>query len=361
MMHRSIRYRLLLLLGAVAVSCASFDEKVTLALDEDIIASARDLQAGPLPLIDGLKKNAKALFVYRDSILIVLNKNVDDAHAIELYDLSDCRTIARLYRFGSGTDGLLSAEAVLNGNRLIVNDSIRSQVVTLNIDSVLRNHRYAPPPLRYGKIGAPKAVPFYDDLLVENPDFFHNKDMRIRQGDSRFIVMKQGESYTANKSYKYYTKHLAVNGQILVDEEKGRVLYGRLYESLLEVYDSDLRLIRSVSGPMNIVPNYRFEGTGGYYRIEFKHPIPYAYLNCCADADYVYLVYAGGYLKKEAAMNSLSHWILKFDWEGNFVQSYRAGMAVLSLSKSVRDADAFYAAVSDENGQVSLVRLAEKE
>lgn len=356
---RSFIHFFLILICLILACCAPSGEKQnTVNIGQEVIASAKILKEEPVTFIDSLK-DVKLCYVYKDSILIVLNKGLDNEHLVDFYNLNTRQLINRLYHLGNGADGLLSAEAIVNRNLLIINDSIMPQVVALNIDSVLNNPKYIVHPIQYSKIGVRKAAPFYDNLLVENPDYFHNKDMRINQGKSRFFIIKPGDNYIMDRSYKYYVKNLSVNGQILVNENKARVIYGRLYESQLDVYNSELQPVNSVIGPVHIVPKYNFKGDEGFYRIVFKLPIPYAYLNCTADNEYIYMVYAGAKIKEGMTVNDLPNWILKFDWDGNYISSYKTNRSIQSLTKSVQDESAFYATILT-NGRPKLIKLSLK-
>lgn len=353
---KSFIHFFLLLTCLVLTCCVPLGkERNTVNIDQEVIDSAKMLMEEPVAFMDSLK-DVKLCYVYKDSILIVLNKGLESEHIVDFYNLNTKQFINGLYHLGSGADGLLSAEAIVNRNMLIINDSIMPQVVALNIDSVLNNPKYIVHPVQYSKIGVRKAVPFYGNLLVENPDYFHNKDMRINQGKSRFFIIKPSDNYVMDRSYKYYVKNLSINGQILVNEDKARIIYGRLYESQLDVYNSELQPISSVVGPVNIVPKYNFKGDEGFYRIVFKFPIPYAYLNCTADNEYVYMVYAGAKVKEGMTVNDLPNWILKFDWDGNYISSYKTNRSILSFTKSIQDESAFYATVLIHS-QPKLVKL----
>ncbi|MGP1436298.1 MAG: BF3164 family lipoprotein [Phocaeicola sp.] len=357
-MKNFIHFCLLLICLALVCCTPSIEKRNVINIGQEVITSAKVLKEEPLAFIDSLK-DAKLCYVYKDSILIVLNKGLDSEHLVDFYNLNSGQSIAKLYHLGNGADGLLSTEAIVNRNLLILNDSIMSQVAALNIDSILNNSKYIVHPIQYSKIGVRKAAPFYDNMLVENPDYFHNKDMRINQGESRFLIMKPGDNYTMDRSYKYYVKNLSINGQILVNEDKARVIYGQLYDSQLEIYNSELQLIRSVVGPVNIAPKYNFKGDEGFYRIIFKFPIPYAYLNCTADNEYIYMVYTGAKVKEGMTVNDLPNWILKFDWDGNYISSYKINRSIQSLTKSVQDESAFYATILT-NGRPELVKLSLK-
>ena len=68
--------------------------------------------------------HASDMFVYHDSILIVLNKPTA-SHVLELYDLRSEEIISKHILFGSGPEEMLNCKADLYDNILQVRDFIR--------------------------------------------------------------------------------------------------------------------------------------------------------------------------------------------------------------------------------------------
>jgi hypothetical protein len=81
-----------------------------------------------------------------------------------------------------------------------------------------------------------------------------------------------------------------------------------------------------------------------------KGYIPYTYLSFCTDKDFFYLTYMGDYLDltKNKNMEDYPLWVFKFDWDGNFIDTYYLGQYVSAISLSA-DGKSFYAtAISSE-------------
>lgn len=339
--------------------CTSDNEKTVpeTHLDKNILTDGQTIRTDTLNFPDTLIY-AKEFLVYQDSILIAVNNKHKDGYFIEFYKLPDIRPITRLYRLGDGPDEMLSAKTDLNGNKLIVNDYIKSQVAVVNIDSILSSSTYSVSPARHQAAGSPTAVPYKDIFLLENPYSFIDKDAGIVQNEPRFIITDGKQPYI-EKEYKYYTRNVAVNGRIIVNEAKNRIIYANMYKSSIEIYDMELNLLRKIEGPIELKPQYAIEGNeNGMYNVSFREHIPYAYLDYYADESHFYLSYVGNVLGKGQNIKNLPNWIFKFDWNGNFIKSYPTNCYVLSFTRSKTEKTFYITTLSAEDTPI-LIRLYE--
>ena len=325
-------------------------------LDKSIMTAEKALRADTLKGLDSLIY-AKEFLVYRDSILIVLNNRNETAHFLEFYRLSDMQPITQLYRLGNGPDELLSANLYFNKNKLIVNDYVKSQIAVVDIDSLLADPDYSAPPIRLKVETLFNAIPYKDRFLLDNPYSFADENAGIVQKAPRFIVTDDERTYEEKNSYQYYTRNV-VSGRIIANEAKERIIYADSGQSSVEIYDMDLNLLRTITGPIDLPTKYVIHNDEGGMENEvvFKTNIPYAYLNYCTDDDYFYLTYVGDMLGSGKKTLDMHCRIFKFDWDGNFIDSYPVHNYVRSISKSRKD-DAFYVTILSKEGLPVLIKL----
>ncbi|MDR0972764.1 MAG: TolB-like 6-bladed beta-propeller domain-containing protein [Prevotellaceae bacterium] len=298
---------------------------------------------------------ARFFLVYQDSVLIVVNNKYEEVCFLEFYNMKNREMLKKMYRLGDGPNELLSANVDISGNLLFVNDFIKGQVAFVNIDSVLINPDYHCLPIQHAYKGSPTAVPYKDSLLLlENPNHFIDKGLRINQDVPRFLVASRNKTAisTAPLSYKYYTRNVAVDGRIITNYEKDRIFYADFHKPLLEIYDSNLILIKSIAGPDVLPIEYAIRDNS----LSFKGRVPYAYLRYCMDNEAVYLIYIGDFISVSRDAEELPAWIFKFDWEGTFMESYTTGKYIVSLTLS-NEADTFYATIREKGNEPHLVKL----
>ena len=323
----------LLILFAVYIFYGCWNNKATdkdFFLDKTIKSEAKQVMIDTVGYFEDLIY-AQDFWVYQDSILIVCNKKYADVYFVEFYDLRRQQLLRQLFRLGNGPYELLSAIVTMDGNVLTVNDYVKDQVAFVNIDSVLQNPLYVAPVIRHA-YSSPTAVRYKEgQLLLENPYCFKSKELGIDHKASRFVVITDNEPYIESKQYEYTTRNVAVNGKIITDYQKDRIIYADGNKPLLEIYNNELELIKQIHGPDKMLIKYRINEDNS---ICFNKIIPFVYMNFCTSADFVYLIYLGDFLVPFGQMEDLPAWIFQFDWDGNLIESYSVGRYINSISLS---------------------------
>jgi len=341
-------------------------------LDERVLKEATPMKAETLWTSDELPLAAKECLVYKDSVLIVVNSKECDWKFVQLFNLQTRDSIASFFHKGKGRGELLYAEANITKNILTINDFKTGRYAFVNMDSATRVSDYTPAVRQHQFHTIPLVVPFGNTLLMENPYCFTSKSLNIRQGieygTPRFIKSEDFEDYMAKdaKQFKYNTQNVAMDGQILINPEKGKVCYACFDKSEVEFYDDDLSLVRRVDGPVKIEECYTledWENEAGQRGVCYKKRIPYAYMSSSADEDNAYLNYLGQYFcgSDETPSEEMPSYIMQFDWDGNFERCYSVGRRIRSFTKSLKEKDTFYATAFDDSARVCLVKLTPNE
>lgn len=342
-------------------SCTLDKNKDEFFLDKKIKSDAKILHIDTISFFKDLIY-ARDFLVYQDSILIVRNRKYTDVYFLELYNLKQNCLLKQMFRLGNGPNELLSANFYLNKNTLTIIDVIQDKAVFVNIDSVLQNPSYKVSPIRYFPY-SPIAVQYKENqLLVENPNCFKDKKLGIDYKAPRFIIHNINDIYTDKNNYPYYTWNVTTSGQLITNYHKNRIIYGEANLPIVEIYDTNLNLLKKIQGPDNLQPNYRIiSNEDGPNEILFKKGyIPYSYLSFCTGDNFFYLIYMGDYYlvgKKELEEYPL--WIFQFDWDGNFKDSYSIGRFVSNISISA-DENSFYATAISEDKTPFLIKLSKK-
>jgi len=267
-----------------------------------------------------------------------LNKKHTNGYFIELYDLSHHKLINKFYRLGNGPNEILSAFVALNRNLLTINDYVKGQVAFLNLDSVLVNPSYISQPIRHFT-SSPTVSQYYkpNQLIIENTNCFVDDELGINNNAPRFIITNKGSAYVEKSNFKYSSRNVAADGDIIINYPFNKIIYTYMHKPIIEIYDNDLKLIKRILGPDKMVTQYRIVDN----EIIFNRRIPYTYLDFCTNKDYFFVTYMGDFLVNGKNMEDYPLWIFKFDWNGNFVDSYNLGQYISSISIS-NDGKSFF-------------------
>ena len=75
--------------------------------------------------------------------------------------------------------------------------------------------------------------------------------------------------------------------------------------------------------------------------------------------DTIYFTYTGAY-RKWGDTKKFPSYILKIDWEGHLLQTYKAPVEISTISASWNEPDTFYGSIKDEEGNPKPVKLVPK-
>jgi hypothetical protein len=326
-------------------------------LDKRIKLEAKVLHVDTIGFFDELIY-ARDFRVYQDSILVVRNHRYSDVYFLEFYNLNQKKSLRQMYRLGNGPDELLSANIYINQSTLTAVDYVKDYIAFPNIDSLLYNADYNKVPIKFYP-HSPVVVQYKKEnqMLVENPYCFKDEESGIDNHAPRFIIYNENSVYVEKNKYKYYTWNVATNGRIITNYQKNRIVYANTNLSVIEIYDADLCLLKQIKGPDNLIPEYKIVSDEYVFNeVLFRDHIPYTYLDFCVSDDFFCLTYLGDYFVDKKKITDYPLWIFKFDWDGNFMESYSIGRYVSCISLSA-DGKSFYASAVSEEETPFLIKL----
>lgn len=282
--------------------------------------------------------HAADMFVYHDSILIVLNKPTA-SHVLELYNLKSKEIISKHILFGNGPKEMLNCKADLYNNILLVRDFVRMNYITINLNDLLINPEYDIVLKSYkSKLPIYNLYPINDDILFLNPYCYEDSEVPISNTEPRFFYNQR----KFNLKDLYNSCNVA-QGMMACNFTDSLIVFASYYYPELEIYNFELSPKAFVYGPkrmdINVVIRER--------EIIFKGYIPLSYRGMTCDDTCIYTMFKG-------SDNSIDNfcYLIKYNWDGTMLEIYQIENNSLStLSKSMFP-DKFYCVGNDEFGKV---------
>ena len=335
-------------------------ETEIVALPTEILDNAVPIQADTLKIATDFPV-ANCYFMYNDSILIVQNYGKPDGYFLEFYNYKENRIVKQLLTQGKGPKEALAITPSPRffGSKMVSGDIATQQLIILDIDSLLSGKDYEMQKHQIMYAGGLTFALFQDKLIAENPNCFKSEELGIELETNRFISCNHENTYRLNlPDCAYNAINVTNNGHILTNEEKGIVCYASFSKSLVEFYDKELNLTKKISGPKNnpieyVVRNNNF--------IVFHGRIPYSYFTACSNNKYIYLLYVNTYWDQmKDAPNQGDYYIIKMDWEGNVVKTYKTNYLLHSLrclTSEQTKQDILFGWITTDEGNACIIRL----
>ncbi|EOS15045.1 hypothetical protein [Phocaeicola sartorii] len=352
---------IIVVLVVVMNSCSKrvVDDSISVLLEEQALSNAVPLEAHDVWYpFDSIYSNR--FYVYADTILVVENKKAA-GNFLDFYNIRNRNLIARKLPFGEGPGELLFAQMIYEGNVMRVTDYINRRLYNVEIDKVLSNSNYNPELASFSKsiIVTSAPVSYGDSILCINPFHYVHQQAGIDQQPPRIIAMTDKNP---NPSIPMDFDYMTVNvGQGLLGANAclGKIFFASFDISSIEFYNSDLKLVKNVLGPV-MLPETKLSisiDNNGKHDVCYKGmDQPEAYTGFTIFNDKLYFIYTGRSIIWDNVKDYYSY-ILCFDWNGNFLKSYSAPVRINTLSVSVSEPNVFYATIKDEENNPKLIKL----
>ncbi len=347
-----------ILISVCSCSHEDYEDKgIVEVIDNNILQSAKELT--DIYDIDLTKcPQVKTISVLYDSIFVTDNQMRKGQNFISVYD-GDFNIIREFARHGKGHDEFLMSDMWINGNEIIANDIIQGQYMAITIDS-LACLNYFPHTLTVNHSGLTSICIWNSDSVIAvNPHYFRDKEMNIKQGIKRLMVIGgAGDEEMQDKEIDVDTWNVTEGSLLFKSPDNKRLIFADCSKSLIEIYDSSLTLVKTIEGPVDLKAEYGLENgdDSSLPSLYFKGMVPSAYSCFCTDDTHLYLCYNGTFCSNMEEQDKMPTYIFKMDWDGNIKDVYKYGINILSLSKS-KDKDTFYVSVIDSVGDLALRKI----
>jgi hypothetical protein len=194
-----------------------------------------------------------------------------------------------------------------------------------------------------------------DKFLVINPYRLVNKELGIEQDENRFIILDATDRLLPNGRIDAININI---GGIMVNSKEKKICYYSYATAEIEIYDFDLNLIKTITGPDDLRPVY----TRVHNIVQNRtKTLTYAYTHACYDDSYMYLAYDGRtidtmeYIQNNGVMEKAERWVFKFDWDGNVIDVYKVSKEKEIVSLSVTKNGDLYLCCKEE-GLIKLFK-----
>lgn len=317
------------------LSCNDRDRVVSFTLDQAILDTADILK--PESVDFNIPITAGAISVWHDSIAIVLNVEDGNRKMLELYNMNDGTLIKDFFFKGRGPNEILSSIALLHNDTIVVDEFVQHKIAVLPVRSLLFDNDYKPV-FRPYDMNSQRMWPYRGKLLGVNPNCYVDKRNGINNDGERFIVSDSCYKYVETRHFEVNTINLT-GADFFISYGKNRIFYYSIDRPEIEIYDTNLRLLKKIHG-IRHNDNIKYTELNGYLYSEREYDD--AYTNACTDSEYVYIVYLNPQ-PGDTSWEDSDNYVLKFDWDGNFIDSYliRHGIAAISVSEDGRSLYAF--------------------
>lgn len=290
--------------------------------------------------------HAHLFYVYADSILVVANLNSAD-YFIEFYNMNTRKCITKCLRKGNGPNEMINCHAYLYGDRLIVDDFVKSRYASIDMDRIAKEgQNYELEDLKQysGNFDAVGVYPLDSEkLLMMNPYCFESKQLKIDNKEPRFYYNERNFSDGLARTYNI------AQGYMQINHRDSLIVFASFAEPVMELYDFNLNCLKKVTGPTNMKVTYHKE-------LAFKNHGAYSYMSLAADDDGIYALYVGN--QKDNAIERPKPYthILRYDWNCVLKDVAIAPLRLNAISRT-SDENTFYVSGYDEDGVKVLYKL----
>ena len=298
---------------------------------------------------------ARKCYVY-DDVLVVINYDNSNKHLLEFYNINTMELKKQAILRGNGPDELLLLLPRNYKDELHVDGGSSSGKLTqFNVVEFANNKDSKLEFVDYAFQSQRKYLLDNDKFLVVNPFRFVNKELGIEQDENRFIILDATDRLLPNGRID------AINvntGGIMVNSKEKKICYYSDATAEIEIYDFDLNLIKTITGPDDLRPEYT---TLQNIMVNRTKTITEAYRYACYDDSYMYLAYDGRtidameYIQNNGVMEKAERWVFKFDWDGNMIDVYKVSKEKEIVSLSVTKNGDLYLCCKEE-GLIKLFK-----
>ena len=333
------------------------------------VTSCSNKSNGDVVINPSVKENAKPLtlkevptgealdfamgcYVY-DDVLVVTNYENSNKHLLEFYNINTMELKKQAILRGNGPGELLLLLSHNYKDELHVEDA--SSYGKFNVVEFANNKDSKLEFVDYAFQSQQKYLLDNDKFLVVNPFRFVNKELGIEQDENRFIILDATDRLLPNGRIDAINVNI---GGIMVNSKEKKICYYSYATAEIEIYDFDLNLIKTITGPDDLRPGYT---TLQNIMVNFTKTITEAYMDACYDDSYMYLAYNGRtidameYIQNNGVMEKAESWVFKFDWDGNVIDVYKVSKEKEIVSLSVTKNGDLYLCCKEE-GLIKLFK-----
>lgn len=291
------------------------------------------------------------------------------AYAVQVRDTRTLEQIAGYIHAGNGPFEVISPTVHTIGDTLYVMDFSKGNMFLIPMDDT---HDYSGTIKHSYKFRTMRAATYKGRMLALNPYWFDDKKSAGAAAcEEPKLFFSDGDTWPYNQD-NIFTGN-CFQGHLLTNQKEGTIVYVENSYPLVEFYNDTLGLVKSITGPDDIRPEYFDDGSYMFFAKSYGT----VYGPVCCDDSYIYLRYddnlsteplINGKMvdgiptmsfssKKKGADGTKGLLILVLDWKGKIKGSYRLEGLNDCTAISTTEPGILYASTMDEETeQLSVIR-----
>lgn len=350
------KYLSLLLFPLALLGCNESSTK-QVALDANVLDKASILKVDSVDISGIDLTQAKKIYVYSDSILIVKNDKRDGNWLVDIYNINTKKRLNHFFKIGRGHGEVLLSEIRITGNHMNVQDFQQSKSSIVNIDSAILNTAYAPKLTKEKNVSISSTAYSNGKRIIENGYAFEDDNAEIHQPGKR-LLSEEEYAKEANKTHEYNVFNVTCGGHIIVSPDHDRIIYASNAQSFIELFNKNLDKLLTITGPNDLKTKYHISSKTG--EVIYNRYIPYTYLGYyCSKEDFGLIYYGVSIDTDNYDFEQKNSYLFIFDWDGNLKKSINLKCHADAIAKSKLYPNCYYVSTKDQNGNLKILKFHE--
>ena len=229
----------------------------------------------------------------------------------------DANVITSLVKMGGNKDEMLVALPSISKGLLLMKDIVQRQLAVIDISEAVKPFYSV---VKYEtNILSQRIIPYKNRLMFLNPYSFRNQAKRILISDREW-------NYREKKHYSYNAFNV-MNGELLYDEQREKVMFLSRFEPLLELLNTKGQLERRITFPHHS-PEFTEIWHESIKTTEYLLSDQEGYPDDC-------FVSADSNSNCIAAVFRTDDWksvIMVFNWDGDILDGFKVDTLVYNIS-----------------------------
>ena len=318
---------LLLLIISCNNTKKSNEQSEFVELKEESLPPVQLLKLEKVGLPEDYTMGKTDCMIYQDTILaeIKIADPYPMTHMITIVNMNTWGKIGEYFTRGQGPNELISALSRFSHNHIDIYDYTMGKLVSFNIDSAIMLGYDYKPSIIQNEISRYTAewCSMDDSLFLSYDKFYfdHDKEFKQHAQIPEFYWFSKSGKITPefNESDFKKIKAIATNvtgSTISINKDKNRVVCCYAFQPYIKVFDLNMNLLKTISGPDPDDGKYILINGNLIYFDQDEGRREYYYFATC-DEDNIFVIN-----RRFRKNNDDNAEIYKLDWDGNVIARY---------------------------------------
>jgi len=294
------------------------------------------------------------MYVIGDSLVLGYKNTSKLRRGQKVFDVYNVRSKVvqnAFLQFGNYESPFLAGTLYNCGDTLLVHEFISKVLYFIPLSQEIIEENFVPTAIDF-PYPSQRLHLFGGGILKLNPYHFVGKDgQRLNKNTVRI----QRSGFSQEKADKIIDCFNVSRGHLGVKNDKSRIVYVDAYQRRIEYYDPELNLIKTIIGPGT--DEYEIDVQNMYNKyLEAVYVgfVPESFVDIAYNNDFVYAAFTGQTKCNDEDRKLFSTFILKFNWDGGLLATYRIGSYVKTMNLS-DDGETLFVYGQDNTTDYSVV------